>query len=196
MSSDVVKFATGGYTVLGCVGGPPSDNYELFRKYARLAEEFEISPTAEGNCFIAVQAAMDWPFLVIGHGLSRAWPGEQVSPGVLIVPETQRLFVAVREHLLCYDLAGPRRLWEEDRTYNSFWGWQQHGNLVLMAAELELAAWDVRSVRKWRTFVEPPWDYHVEGDQIHLSVMEVPSFFSLADGPAWENGKWPWIQRP
>jgi hypothetical protein len=39
-----------------------------------------------------------------------------------------------------------------------FHGWQRHEDLVVMSAELEMAAWDLRGVKRWSTFVEPPWN--------------------------------------
>lgn len=52
-----------------------------------------------------------------------------------------------------------------------------------MAAELELAAWDIRARKLWTTFVEPPWDYAVRDGIVHLDVMGSESTFALATGP-------------
>ena len=55
---------------------------------------------------------------------------------------------------------------------------------MLMAAELEFAAWDIHGAKLWTTFVEPPWTYRVEGDLVHLDVMGNMSSFPLAAGPS------------
>ena len=34
---------------------------------------------------------------------------------------------------------------------------------MLMLAELEFAAWDLKGKKMWSTFVEPPWVYDVNG---------------------------------
>ena len=60
----------------------------------------------------------------------------------MIIPETSLLMIGAGERLLAYDLETPRRLWE-DEAEAGFWGWERHGGLVLMSAELELAAWDI-----------------------------------------------------
>jgi hypothetical protein len=44
-----------------------------------------------------------------------------------------------------------------------------------MAAELELAAWHIDGGKLWTTFVEPPREYSVEGDRVHLDVMGTKS---------------------
>jgi hypothetical protein len=102
------------------------------------------------------------------------------------------LFLGVRERLLAYDLERPARLREDcadaDR---EFWGWGRHEDTVLMAAEQELAALDIYGWKRWATFVEPPWDYRVEGDTVHLTVLDVPVSFSLKHGPSW-GGRLPW----
>jgi len=55
--------------------------------------------------------------------------------------------------------------------------------LVVMSAELELAAWDLAGRKLWTTFVEPPWQYTVEDGSIHLDVMGTKSQFDLERGP-------------
>ncbi|MGZ3584549.1 MAG: hypothetical protein ACXVCO_17550 [Ktedonobacterales bacterium] len=52
-----------------------------------------------------------------------------------------------------------------------------------MAAELELAAWDLRGIKRWSIFVEPPWTYHVRNGMVHLHVLETVSLFPLVSGP-------------
>jgi hypothetical protein len=51
-----------------------------------------------------------------------------------------------------------------------------------MAAELELAAWDLRGRKLWSRFVEPPWEYRIEGEVIILDVMGAVSRFDLRTG--------------
>lgn len=53
-----------------------------------------------------------------------------------------------------------------------------------MAAEIELAAWDLQGRKPWTTFVEPPWDYQVEDGRVHLDVMGMLSDFDLVQGSA------------
>jgi hypothetical protein len=52
-----------------------------------------------------------------------------------------------------------------------------------MSAELELAAWDLRGNKLWSIFVEPPWGYTVDGEQLHLDVMGMKASFDLVGGP-------------
>jgi len=120
-----------------------------------------------------------WPFLVVAQ---KFWPAVAgFSPGVLMVPETRRLFIGAGERLLAYDIDGPRRLWE-DRADTGFWHWHQHEDVVLMSAELEFAAWDTSGAKLWSMFVEPPWSYEIRGDQLQLDVMGVPSMFPIKTG--------------
>jgi hypothetical protein len=52
-----------------------------------------------------------------------------------------------------------------------------------MAAELELAAWNVQGKKLWSIFVEPPWIYEVHDNRIRLDVMGNVSEFDLNIGP-------------
>src|SRR4051812_15741233 len=173
------RVAIGEYSLL-VHRGPLPGMYGEYRRHAALAEEFGLD-SAEGEArFVAVATAHDWPSLVVAQRFEPCVAG--FDPGVLLVPETGVLFVGAGTRLLAYRLDGPERLWE-DQADVGFWRWAQHGAYVLMSAELELAAWDTRGRKLWTTFVEPPWQYRVEGDQVRLDVMGRLSSFPLASGP-------------
>ncbi|HEX8913440.1 MAG TPA: hypothetical protein VF796_13850 [Humisphaera sp.] len=160
--------------------GPLPGMYGEYRRHAALAEEFALDRPDGDACLVAVAAGHDWPVLVVAQRFEPCGGG--FDPGVLLVPETGVLFVGAGTRLLAYALDGPRRLWE-DAADAGFWGWARHGDVVLMSAELELAAWDVRGRKLWTTFVEPPWAYRVEDDRVRLDVMGRLSSFPLAAGP-------------
>ena len=99
------------------------------------------------------------------------------------MPETAVLFIGAGDRLLAYELSGqPRRLWEDDADV-AFWHWRVLPQAVLMAAELELAAWTRAGKKLWSTFVEPPWWYQVTGDRAQLDVMGKETEFPLLSGP-------------
>ncbi len=180
------RVSIGKWSVSVLVGGLP-DIYGSYKKNARLVEEFDLGNSEGQFCFTAVGShertgsdAGDWPELVIAQ---RYYPFDfGFDPGALIVPETDVLFVGAGERLLAYDLSRPKRLWVDD-TSCGFWRWRQHQNIVLMSAELELAAWSVNGKKLWTAFVEPPWDYTVRGKCIELDVMGKKTIFDLAAGP-------------
>jgi hypothetical protein len=63
------------------------------------------------------------------------------------------------------------------------WNWSRYGDVVIMSAELELAAWSVEGTKLWTTPVEPPWSYEMKDDVIELDIMGVKSEFSLRGDP-------------
>jgi hypothetical protein len=161
---------------------PPS-LYERHAQKARLAERFTLDRTNARTAFVAVRRLdADWPFLVV----AQAYTAHAVANdcGVVLLPETRRLFIAAGENLLAYDITPdrPRRLWQDEAEFG-FWHWRVHDNLVLMAAELGFAAWDTQANKLWSTFVEPPWSYRIQDDTITLDVMGTVSRFSLRSGP-------------
>lgn len=168
--------------IVKCQPNGLPDLYIEYKRRARLAEEFDLLNREGNSIFFAVGKPSEWPFLVVA---SRCVPGEEAGfhPGALIVPETNILFLGCGSRILAYDLAQPSRLWE-DYAEVGFWNWQRHGDIVVMSAELELAAWDINAKKLWTTFVEPPWDYSVEEGYVNLDVMGNKSRFLLADGPA------------
>jgi hypothetical protein len=108
-----------------------------------------------------------------------------LHPAAHHVLETDTLFLGAGDRLLAYDLTLPRRLWEEKVEYG-FHGWRQCDDVVLMSAELELAAWDARGRKLWTAldavFVEPPWSYTVANGILTLDVMGKILKFPLKAG--------------
>ncbi|MBL7258951.1 hypothetical protein [Paractinoplanes lichenicola] len=145
---------------------PP--DLDLLRRDAQLAEDFPDPGYDNGYVFVAVGSGR--PGLVITQRFSPAVAG--FTPGVLVVPEQRQVFIGAGTRLLGYDArsGGWRRTWH-DRTEVGFWGWQRHDDVVLMSAELELAAWSLDGSKLWTTFVEPPWTYEVDNGEVVLDVM-------------------------
>lgn len=175
-----VKVSQGDFTVLCATGSLPLI-YESYRDGAELAEEFDLDRSDREPSFIGVTRGAGWPFLTIAQRYSPSEPG--FHPGVLIVPETGVLFLGAGERLLAYTLKPVCRLWA-DLTAVGFWHWHRRGDVILMAAELELAAFDLHGRKLWSQFVEPPWDYDFDGDDVTVDVMSLKLRFSLRTGPA------------
>jgi hypothetical protein len=157
----------------------------MFDEYVRRADFVDtigISLADAGRFFVASDTAgTEWPQVVIALGHRPCGAG--FAPGVVFVPETSALFIGAGTTLLAYALDGaPRRLWE-DETEVGFWRWRRVGGVVLMSAELELAAWDVLGRKLWSTVVEPPWSYEVRNALVRLDVMGSVREFPIESGP-------------
>ncbi|AWN22430.1 hypothetical protein DKM44_03590 [Deinococcus irradiatisoli] len=177
-----VRVQVGDYAVQLWRGREPA-SLDALKQGAELAESH--GPAEHGE-FFAVSVAehgagSSAPALLVCQYFSPSVPG--FEPGLLIVPETGVAFIGAGERLLAYDLKRPARLWQ-DRADAGFWWWDRSGDVVLMAAELELAAWNTSGRKLWSTFVEPPWFYRVEGETLHLDVMDFGRSFPLRSGPA------------
>jgi hypothetical protein len=103
-------------------------------------------------------------------------------PVALIAPETNVLFFGYGERAAAFSLDPPTRLWTHTTDAGCL-GWAQHGDSVVLLGELELACWSSSGAFRWSTFVEPPWDYRVEGDEVVLDIMGKLSRFPIASGP-------------
>jgi hypothetical protein len=175
----VFRVSIGEYEVCCQADGLPAMLPE-YQQRARLAEDFGVANEAGSSvCFLSVGRSQQWPFLIVIQRYAPAGCG--FHPGVLLVLETHRLFVGAGRRLLGYDLSRPARLWEDEADCG-FWSWSRHGSVVLMAAELELAAWDVGGGKLWSRFVEPPWEFAVAGEVVAVDVMGVVSHVHLRTG--------------
>lgn len=182
------EITVGDYT-LHCQVGEWPLLYSEYCKSARLLEEFDVkdangqlgrSQVTEGTVSVlAVEKGGGFPFLVIAL---RTLVVSGFHPGALLIPEKDLLFVGANERLLAYDLRAVKRLWEA-KTDAGFWGWRRYGDIVVMSAELELAAYSLEAKRLWTMMVEPPWDYSVHDGNVQLDVMGTKTEFALATGP-------------
>lgn len=170
--------AVGEY-VLQCVPDGLPETFEACAERAKLVERIDLS---ESNrcCVMVGRANEPWPFLVVAQSFEPA--GSGFAPGLLLAEDAARLFLGAGERLLAYDLAKVERLWSDDARMG-FWRWARHRDVVVMSAELELAAWTAAGAKLWTTFVEPPWDYSIFDDEVVLDVMGVKRRFSLRSGP-------------
>ncbi len=173
----MIRTAIADYTVSMAESIP-----EYYGEHTAHIEEFDLDQTNRSAFYVEVQRGFDWPFLCVVQRYSpNHWAGSH--PGILLVPETHLLFIGAGERILAYDLEDSTRLWE-DRAEFGFHHWRRHGGVVVLSAELELAAWDSWGVKRWTTFVEPPWEYHIDDGLVHLDVMGTRSSFPLLTGPA------------
>lgn len=190
MHTGHLDLIVGGYRLTWDHGRPYG--YDEQRKQATLVDVIAPDGASEHIGVLAVgDATGGWPFLIVEHSYVIPWTEDTLRIDVLLVPETHLLFVGIHESVLAYDLRAPTRLWS-DTADTGFHEWRRYGQVVLMAAELEMAAWDIQGRKLWSAFVEPPYDYTIVEDTLHLTVMGVSSTFPLARGPSW-GGSLPWL---
>jgi len=153
-----------------------------YRRRATLVDEIGLSDDEGQRWFVGASLCRsEWPELIVAQRYKPA--GHGFNPGVALVSEMAVLFVGAGRRLLAYQLEStPRRLWEETADLR-FWHWAVHDDVVLMSAELELAAWDTQGRKLWTIGVEPPWNYVVRAGRVHLDIMGTVSEFTLAEGP-------------
>jgi hypothetical protein len=158
---------------------------DSYRQNADLVEDFDVAEDRYdgGYFFVAVAVDRDWPSLVVTQRFFSP-SGAGFDAGALLVPQTASVFIGAGTRLLGYQLGdhGWRRMWS-DQAELGFLGWRQHGDVVLMEAELELAAWHVGGHKLWTRPVEPPWSYQVTDDLLQLDVMGVVTTFDKHEGP-------------
>ncbi len=164
-----------------CLGELP-ELYAIHWKNARLAEEFDLTGSEGKLCFFSIGSARrpGPPLVSIAQRYEPYSPG--FNPGALVTDDGTTLFLGAGTRLLAYDLRKPERLWQDTAAFG-FWGWEQHGDCVLMAAELEFSAYTSQGTKLWSAGVEPPWGYSVSEGLVHLDVMGKATSFPLTSGP-------------
>ena len=108
---------------------------------------------------------------------------QSITPGVLIVPETNRLFIGAGSRMLAYDLTTCQRVWIEDaQNMMLFWSWLRQGQCVFALGELELAVYELDATPRFRVPVDPPWTFEVSGDVLTVETDSERRGYSMADG--------------
>lgn len=160
--------------------------YDWYVGHALLADEIDLKARRGYPLFVGVHAFdhaqhEPWkPILTVAQTYER--PSERsFDPGLLLVPETARLFIGAGTRVLGYDLTTPARLWE-DQVDCGFWKWGRHGNFVWMEAELEFAVWSTTGRKLWTTSVEPPWSPAVADGKVELDIMGLKQTRRMSDG--------------
>src|SRR5665213_3435133 len=148
--------STVGYYDISIQRGSLPNIYGDYRKHATLTDEFALRPHEGELCFLSVSRGQHWPVLVVAQRFELAEAG--FDPAAILIPESGVLFIGAGRRLLAYRLDPPQRLCE-DATDAGFWEWSRQGDVVLMSAELELAAWDLAGRKLWSMPLEPAWEY-------------------------------------
>jgi len=178
ISPATIEIAVGGWGVITAPGIPTI--MTEYRSHAGLYERFEGEPEDDGSLFVGVaRPGEDWPSLVVTQGWGPT--GGSFTPGVLVVPESGRVFIGAGSRILCYrdDAGAWRRQWLESLAYPGFWGWRQQGDVVVMAGELDMVAWTLEGERLWAEAVEPPWSYETSDGTVRLDVLGTVRTFPL-----------------
>jgi len=161
------------------VAGSAPAIYDHYAAHAELVDEIDLKTDGRYVFVAECPAARDWPSIVVALRYERSAGG--FDPGVAATKSC--LFIGAGNAISCYRRGpDPQKLWT-DWVEFGFFGWAIHSDVVVMSAELELAAWDSEGHELWTTFVEPPWSYRVEGNQVTLDVMGSISSFDLVAGP-------------
>ncbi len=163
----------------------PAD-YAWYAEHALLAERFDLK-TNEGilHCVTVSSTKHN----AREHGKHLLVVAQDRGPeyefgfeaGVMIVPETARLFIGVGERLLAYDLQSPTRIWE-DSAHSTFWSWGRHEDYAWMAAELEFAVWMLDGTKLWSTPTSPPWTPAFSEGLVTLDDFDKKRTLRMADG--------------
>lgn len=170
----------GAYTLISAVN-EESQPLEFYRAHAAYFGAFQETPTARETFLLAVGDERRFPALAV----SITYQGQRAgaAPSALLAAETGMLFVGAGKTLYGFDLNAPRLLWS--RIVDSGFGcWSRQGDLILMSAVTEVAAWNLQGAPLWTTHLEPSCTYRVDQGMIHLDVINQPSTFSLAHGIA------------
>jgi len=192
LGKKMFKIIVHGYT-LSCFSGGLPEYYGDYCEKAKLVDEIDLDRVfsySADTCFLAVRKEGAWPFLVVAQKYAPSGLGFSY-PTALIIPETDILFLGAGERVVTYRLDLAEKVWQ-DTADTGFQAFERHEQYVIMSAELEVAVWNIQGKKVWSQFVEPPWTYRIEGETMHLDVMDHVNSFPLSAGPGPITKLW-WV---
>lgn len=135
----MIEFNFPGYRISNELHKEPTE-FELWLEHASFTDVKGLS-NAGSPIYIGVGNEGHWFETVI------AFRTEQLDtsgfvPGILVVPETQTLFVGAGETIKIYDLS-VKTLKLEKTTPFGFWGWSRHDDIIIMSAEIEFVVYSL-----------------------------------------------------
>jgi len=169
----------GRYRLTVYPSGLPGDYAELSAR-ATLVDQSGHSEQGRWYC-LSVECGAETVLVV-----SRKRRGPFSTPEALVIPETEVLFLGGAGRLLICDLKTPRRLCEHPVS-SEFDRMARFEDAVLLAAQREFAAWDIRGAMLWNSLdaiaIEPPWGYAVRNGVVRLEGKSAAMTFPLMEGP-------------
>ena len=173
----------GDLRVFGLDGDEAVETERVLRARSTTVFEPETFPTdALGGayCSVFVRNGWTWPSLAVRFSCTPAEAG--FHPEAILIPETSRVLIGAGESVFVYGLDSPRRIHTESAELG-FMHWARQDDVIVMSAELELAAFNLDGTKRWTLFVEPPWSFDIHDGILHLDVMGTLSSFPVREGP-------------
>ena len=106
------------------------------------------------------------------------------GPQLLFVEETGTLFLGAGQTVAAYRITPEFGRVMALGVEPGVLSWERSGQVVLMAAELELAGFDLSGGLRWRLPVEPPWSYLISGGRLRVTIMGRQRAIDLTSGEA------------
>ena len=174
----MIEFNIDKYKIAVQIGKKP-DLYDIWLKHA-VFKDIEGLENIGTPIYVGIQLGNEWCDSIIAF-CSDPIDYAGFNPGILVVPETDTLFIGAGTVARTYDLKKQIRKFHKEFIFG-FWGWSRHKNLIIMQEELEFGVYSIDGNEKWSTYVEPPWTFSIEDDRVKLTVMDKISYYSLETG--------------
>jgi len=174
----MVEIQFGDWAVLVSDGCLPINYLELMAA-AGLSDEFDVNASDGRASFLCIwnkASRRADPVLAV----SQRYEMTGSPAAALLVPQSNRVFIGAGERLLCYDIAAPKRIWEDYAL--EFWSWEQATDRVVMRGELEIVVWTTSGRKLWSVPSEPEWTHVIEGRTVVLNGDGARRVLGLDDG--------------
>lgn len=174
----MIEFSVDKYRIAVRIHKAP-DAYDLWLQHVKY---FDIDDTNYDDTpiYIGVAQGRGWYEDIIAF---KSDPIDYAGfhPGILLIPETELLFIGAGKILKIYDLKNHVMIFQKELSFG-FLGWERSGDYVMMLEETELGVYNLNGKELWFAYVEPPWTFEVENDTIILNVMDELSRRDINNG--------------
>ncbi len=174
----MIQFQFDKYKIAVEIGKEPID-YNYWIKYASFID-IEEQTKDKTPIYIGIGEHQDWYKTIVSFSSDPIDYGG-FNPGLILVPETDILFIGAGTNVRIYDLKHQLKLFVKE-LHCGFLGWKRYDDFIIMQEELEFGIYSLTGQEIWSTEVEPPWTFSIEIDTVKLNVMNEISFRDLKTG--------------
>jgi len=151
--------------------------YQFYCDGAKTVHEHK--PLGSGKVMFVGVGRSDSPELVICFPYSPT-SDEGFNQGVIISPETKKLFIGAGQKIFVYDLNSHDLV--SEHILFGFWGWQKVDTAIIHLSETEIGAWSFDGKLLWEMFADPPHSVSVHGSELTLKDFDGEKKLDLMTG--------------
>ncbi|PZR31072.1 MAG: hypothetical protein DI538_21615 [Azospira oryzae] len=175
----MIKFSVDDYLIEVWWGKPPVI-MDYYRKHSIFIDEKDLSNQGTEFYVIISKGILHPSYSIIAFSSDPiGYAG--FNPGIHYEKSSDTLFIGAGTTIKTYRLFDNKKIFQKNHGFG-FWGWSKHGDYIIQQEETELGVFNLKGEKLWETFVSPPYEFNIDGEDIILKFDDVIERRNLITG--------------